>query len=438
MTILDEIEAKLAAAASSHFGMALPADAVEVGQRLRVEQDALANEEDLPLEDRLQAAFRALNRTARPWRYLQLFVSGWLPFRDPAVAARVLVEQWSDFDAIPVELFVDLVFPHLSPETLMGAMNAEARKFLDHLPDPFLACRGQDEGMPSGLSWATDPATAECFARGHRGMENPRPAAYQARIVKGDVAFVCIDGRERAIILRRPPVELSTAPARFDARIVMRKRGRPSKAELERDRAYAEYLQRIKTCSPPPGGWPLVQPEPSARVPKKRDVGRPYDVDPRAPFELQFGKKLVERFISNAAWLLRFEKDRYRSKAGDRKYVLAHDTDKLLEKIIAQLLPEVLRLESEFRKEAEQRFLDPRFPDKRFLDKRFLQRIRDQVETLQRMVGDENDQLYGRDDRRNLKQRIMIRERNLDQKILDRKRVTNGRKRLKSHREPVL
>ena len=100
--------------------------------------------------------------------------------------------------------------------------------------------------------------------------------------------------------------------------------------------------------------------------------------------------------------MLRLEKDRYRSKAGDRKYVPAHDTDKLLEKIIAQLLPEFLRLESEFRKEAEQQFLDPRFPDKQFLDKQFLERIRDQVETLQRMVGDEDDSLVlrHRDDRR--------------------------------------
>jgi hypothetical protein len=179
MTILDEIEAKLAVAASSHFGRAFPADAVEVGQRLRAEQDALANDESTPLEERLQAAFRAFNRAARPWRYLQLFVSGWPTFRDPAVAARVLVEQWSDFQDIPHALFVDLVFPHLSPEALRSAMNAEARMFLDDLPDPFLAWRGQDEGMPPGLSWATDPGTAEVFARGHRGMENPRPAVYR-------------------------------------------------------------------------------------------------------------------------------------------------------------------------------------------------------------------------------------------------------------------
>ena len=116
MTMLDEIEAKLAAAASGYFGMALPADAVEVGQRIRAEQESFANDESLPLEERLQAAFRAFNRAARPWRYLQLFVQGLAArFRDPAVAARVLVEQWSDFDAIPHALFVDLVFPHLSP-----------------------------------------------------------------------------------------------------------------------------------------------------------------------------------------------------------------------------------------------------------------------------------------------------------------------------------
>jgi hypothetical protein len=204
---------------------------------------------------------------------------------------------------------------------------------------------------------------------------------------------------------------------------VKRKRGRPSKAELDRDSAYAEYLQRIKTGSPPPGGWPLVQTELSKRVPEKRDVGRPYDVDLSAPFEEQFEKKLVERFIRNSAWLLRIEKDSYRKRANAGKYVPAHECDELLEKILAQLLPEFLRLGSKFGDRFGKKFLD-------------------QVEALERMVNDGDDSLYLRDDRLDddrwkFKQKIMTRERNLDQIILDRKRMMKGHKSRKKRRKPA-
>ena len=162
----------------------------------------------------------------------------------------------------------------------------------------------------------------------------------------------------------------------------------------------------------------------SNRVRKKRDVGRPYDVDPSAPFEQQFEKNLVGRFIGNAAWLLRMEKDSYRKRANAGKYVPAHECDKLLEKILAQLLPEFLRLGSK---------LGDRF-GKKFLYK---------VEALKRMVGDEDDSLFLRDDRWDddrwkFKQKIMIRERNLNQIILDRKRMVKGRKLLKKQRKAAL
>jgi hypothetical protein len=411
MTTLDEIDAMLATAAASYFGRRLPADALEAAQRTRAQQAALASDENLPLEIRLQAAFQPFNRAARPWRYLQLFVARWPPFRDPAVAARVLVEQWSDFDDIPHTLFVDLVFPHLSPEALTSAMNAEARKFLDDIPDPFVAWSGQDEEAAPGLSWATDPTTAEGFARG-RVIENPRPVVYQARIAKADVAFACADQSERAVILRRPPAKRKATTLEFDQTLVKRKRGRPTNAELVRDSAYAEYLRRIKIGSPPPGGWPLVQTELSKRVPKVRDVGRPYDVDLSAPFEQQFRVKFVERFIANAAWLLKFAKDRYRKELGVRNYVPAHDTDKMLEQILSRLLPEFLRLAETLSDRFDQRFLD-------------------QVAALKRMVGDEDDKLYLRDDRANLKRKIIVRARNLDQIILNRKRITKVRKPFK-------
>jgi hypothetical protein len=203
------------------------------------------------------------------------------------------------------------------------------------------------------------------------------------------------------------------SPEEFDAVLAEPpKRGRPKKSVAERKAALAEYLRRIKTGSPPPGGWPLVQPDWSVRVPKKRDVGRPYDVDPSAPFERQFEKKFVERFIGNAAWLLRFEKDKYRRKPGAGRYVPGREADKLLEKILSRLLPEFLRLAAGF-------------------SDKFGKRFRDQVKALKQMVGNEDDKLYLRDDRRNLKRKIMIRERNLNQIILDRKRMAKGRKLLK-------
>jgi hypothetical protein len=202
VTTLDEIEAALFAAVSSDFGGALPPELVERKRRWRAEQDALADDESLPLEHRIEAAFRC-NSDQRPLQYLRLFKKGWGPFRDPAVAARVLVEKWSGFDAIRHDWFVELVLPHLSREVLMGAMRAEARAFLDDLPDPFLAWRGQDAGKRLGLSWTVDRATAYTFARGHRSILNLRPAVYNARIAKADVAFACVERDEHEVTLRR-------------------------------------------------------------------------------------------------------------------------------------------------------------------------------------------------------------------------------------------
>jgi hypothetical protein len=396
MMTLDEIEAKLAATASSYFGMPLPADAVEMRQRIRAEHDARANDESLPSEERLQAAFLPFDRASRPWRYLQLFVAGWPPFRDPVVAARVLVEQWNDFDAIPHALFVDLVFPHLSPEALTGAMNAKARMFFDELSDPFNAWRGQDEEAPLGLSWATDPATAKFFARGH-GMENPRLVVYQACIAKADIAFVCADpseeaNLERGVVLRGPSAQWNTAtPLGFGPSLGRRKRGRPSKAELERDAAYADYKTRLTTSWLQPRDWPLAQQESSGRVP----IGRPYDVDTSAPFEKQFEEKPVERFVKSAALLLRLAKDGYRKQSGE-KYVRSDVTNDLLEKILPEVRAELRRIGSSFDEQSRAKF----FGALDNLDKR----LRDKAERL------------------SLKQTILDREKNLGQAFRDRKR----------------
>jgi hypothetical protein len=204
VTTLEDIEEALCATMSSDIDMLLPAEMVESRRRWRAKQDALAGDDSLPLEDRTKAAFR-WNSDQRPLQYLRLFKKGWGPFRDPAVAARVLVENWSGFDAIRHDWFVELVFPHLSREVLIGAMSAEARAFLDGLPDPCLVWRGQDAGQPLGLSWTTDRTAAEGFARGHRGILNRLPAVYQARVSRADIAFVCIDRAESEITLLRQP-----------------------------------------------------------------------------------------------------------------------------------------------------------------------------------------------------------------------------------------
>jgi hypothetical protein len=126
----------------------------------------------------------------------------------------LLVAKWSGFDAIRHDWFVELVWPHLSREVLIGATSAKAREFFDSLPDPFLAWRGQDAGKPLGISWTTDRATASTFARGHRSILNPRPVVYEARIAKADVAFACVDRDEHEVTLRRPlrPDECEVLP----------------------------------------------------------------------------------------------------------------------------------------------------------------------------------------------------------------------------------
>src|SRR6516165_8796910 len=81
--------------------------------------------------------------------------------------------------------------------------------------------------------------------------------------------------RDRRMSPHEPPSWLealvnASDRAAFDA--AMRdaqppKRGRPSKADAEREASYAEYVERITTGSPPPGGWPLVQCDFSVQVP---------------------------------------------------------------------------------------------------------------------------------------------------------------------------
>ena len=150
-----------------------------------------------------------------------------------------------------------------------------------------------------------------------------------------------------------------------------------------------------------------MHPAPSMSVRKERDVGRPYDVDLSAPFDQQFGKKFVERFIGNAAWLLRIKKDKYRKQASDRKYVPARVADAFAEQILSELEPEFLRLAAELGDEFDERF-------------------QDQVKALKRRLGYYEDKLYERDE---LKRLVMMRERNLDQINLDRKRITRAASR---------
>ena len=314
----------------------------------------------------------------------------------------------------------------------MGAMSGEARAFLDDLPDPFLAWRGQDGGKPPGLSWATDPATAEVFARGNRGMENRLPTVYSTRVAKADVAFACADHSERGVTLRRPPAgwkTTTTTTLGFDPTIVKRKRGRPSKAELDRakakldrDTAYAEYLERITTgCRRPEiGRWSngIV-----GAVPKSEMWG---DLMTWT-LALHLTSNL-RRSSSSASLAMRrgcseFEKDRYRMRPNAGRYVPARECDELLEKILAQLLPEFLRLGSN-------------------LGDRFGKKFLDQVEALKQMVNDEDDSVClwddrSDDDRWKFKQQIMTRERNLDQIILDRKRIMKEHKTPKNRRKPA-
>ncbi|HEY8124556.1 MAG TPA: hypothetical protein VIF88_03940 [Methylocystis sp.] len=112
---------------------------------------------------------------------------------------RAIARHWTGFDRIPHRSFARFFKRHRatwSPEFLLPQDRA-AYAILPEKPQVF---RGQSNG-PVGLSWTTNRATAEDFARGHRGIRVKEPVVVSATIRKADIAIVQTERKEDEVVI---------------------------------------------------------------------------------------------------------------------------------------------------------------------------------------------------------------------------------------------
>jgi len=105
-------------------------------------------------------------------------------------------------------------------------MEPEARRFYDSLPPMITLFRGGDRQSGKGLSWTLDIETAKGFAQGHRGLFNPNPTIFTARVRKSSIAFCCVDREESECVLFRLPRKMAGEAA---ADVVQGPRSRASR-----------------------------------------------------------------------------------------------------------------------------------------------------------------------------------------------------------------
>jgi hypothetical protein len=85
-------------------------------------------------------------------------------------------------------------------------MDRKQPKFYKTLPEIVTVFRGCSKERILGVSWTTDVAVAQEFARGHRGMSPPNPVVAQARIPNSEIFTVVVHREESEIVLN--PSEL--------------------------------------------------------------------------------------------------------------------------------------------------------------------------------------------------------------------------------------
>jgi len=122
---------------------------------------------------------------------------------------KVFHHCWSSFDdtwALNRALLQSLSF-HNAEDPARYHMDRKQATFYNALPDVITVFRGCSKERIRGMSWTTDVAVAEEFARGHRGMSPSNHAVAQARIPKSEIFTVLVHREEREIVLN--PSELS-------------------------------------------------------------------------------------------------------------------------------------------------------------------------------------------------------------------------------------
>jgi hypothetical protein len=127
---------------------------------------------------------------------------------DSEVFWKVFHHCWSSCDdtwALNRALIQCLSF-HNAEDPARSYMDREQAKFYTALPDVITVFRGCSKERIRGVSWTTDVAVAEGFARGHRGITPPNPIVARARIPSSEIFTVLLDREESEIVLN--PSEL--------------------------------------------------------------------------------------------------------------------------------------------------------------------------------------------------------------------------------------
>ena len=121
----------------------------------------------------------------------------------PEVAWPVFFEMWPSCDdtwRLRRELLLFLRPLHQRSPGVAHLADAE-RAFLDGLHDPVRVFRGCSRSRARGVSWSTDRATAEQFARGHRSIPVPDPVVAEADVPKTAIFSVMLDRGECEVVL---------------------------------------------------------------------------------------------------------------------------------------------------------------------------------------------------------------------------------------------
>jgi hypothetical protein len=122
------------------------------------------------------------------------------------------------FDAIP-HMIYGFSFARWKSEWAADCTANDDRATFDALPLVGIhVYRGQDQSASVGLSWTSDRKVAEGFARGHRGMYNPKPVILERVIGKKDIAFTQTDREEAEVVLFSATAGVEFIPENGDAR----------------------------------------------------------------------------------------------------------------------------------------------------------------------------------------------------------------------------
>jgi hypothetical protein len=127
---------------------------------------------------------------------------------EPEVFWKVFHHCWSCCDDT-WELngaLLHFLLSHDAEDPARNYMDRKQAKFYKRLPNIVTVFRGCSKDRVLGISWTTDVAVAEGFARGHRGISPTNPVVARARIPRSEIFTVLVDREESEIVLN--PTEL--------------------------------------------------------------------------------------------------------------------------------------------------------------------------------------------------------------------------------------